>query len=281
MNRKRSWSKEGKKQLRDARIRAAPSTAPTLVSTRQREKLAIELYTHVRLALKALGLKDVELRRAAKASLRLRRAPRISGPMVREIHGLGRMLTQWSREPAYLDPNGKPRILSISGREGTFEALARESLPDLPLRGIVNLACETAEVEKRPNGKIAMLGGVLVKILDSKERHLAHIVRQVDQLLTTSIHNQRMHARGRAGGRMERVTIGVLRRGEFEPFMQELRPQIYELLKHAEDSFQRREPKTARALEDAIAVSIAVYASEERDLERAGVADTVRREPKR
>jgi hypothetical protein len=249
---------------------------------RLKEDLAVELYTHIKRTLAEFGLTPKEQRRAMDRAWRARKAPRVSGPLIRDVHGLGRILLQWSREPEYLDDAGKPRVLSIKGIGSTFETLAQRSIPQLPVDQVVELACETAEVAIRPGGKIALLGSILVKVLKSEERLLAHVVRQVDQLLTTSLHNRRMHRQGLTGGRMERLSIGLIPQGEFKAFMQELRPQIYDLLLHVDSSLQRREPKTAKALKTARAVSVGIYASEEPDLERAGVAvHRVRRRSRR
>jgi len=191
---------------------------------------------------------------------------------MRDIHGLGRMLLEWSRDEEYVGPDGKPKVLAIKGPGATFETLAKRALPGSPLDPIVARACETAEVRKRPGGKIALLGSILVKVLKSPESHLAHVIRQIDQFLSTSLHNQRMHRQGRAGGRMERLSTGVIVASEFKALMRELRPQIYDLLLTVDSSLQAREPKTRRALKRATAVSVGVYVSQEPDLERAGVS---------
>ena len=53
--------------------------------------------------------------------------------------------------------------------------------------------------------------------------------------------------------------------------MGELRPQIYDLLLRVDSSIERNQPKAARGLRSASAVSVSVYVSREDDLERAGV----------
>lgn len=241
-------------------------------SRRAKVDLAVELYAHARLALRDFGLTDSELRWAINRAARLAEAPRVSGPWMRDIHGLGRMLLEWSRDEEYVGPDGKPKVLAIKGPGATFETLAKRALPGSPLDPIVALACETAEVRKRPGGRIALLGSILVKVLKSPESHLAHVIRQIDQFLSTSLHNRRMHRQGRAGGRMERLSTGVIVASEFKPLMRELRPQIYDLLLTVDSSLQAREPKTRRALKRATAVSVGVYVSQEPDLERAGVS---------
>ena len=70
---------------------------------------------------------------------------------------------------------------------------------------------------------------------------------------------------------MERVVIGVISRANFKPFMDELRPQIYDLLLRVDSSIERNQPKSARSLRTASAVSVSVNVGQEDDLERAGV----------
>jgi hypothetical protein len=250
-----------------ARSRGArnSSSAPTA------EDLAVELYTLVRLALGEWGVTGVQQRRALQRSARLKKPPKVSGRTVRVGLGVGSILLEWSRRAPYLDSEGKPRVLLISGPGATFESLARRFLPQLPLQEVVALACENSEVVTRPGNRIALLGSILVKLGDSRERYLAHAIRQIDQLLQTLLHNWRVRRGGAESGRMERAVIGVISRKNFKPFMDELRPQIYDLLLRVDSSVERNQPRSARGLREATAVSVSVYAGQEDDLERAGV----------
>src|SRR5208283_4436530 len=136
-------------------------------------------------------------------------------------------------------------------------------------------ACEHSEVVTRPGNRIALLGSILVKLGESKEKYLAHAIRQTDQLLQTLLHNRRIQRKRAGTGRMERLVIGIISRANFKPLMRELRPQIYDLLLRVDSSIERYQPKTARSLRDASAVSVSMYVGQEEDLERAGV-DTAR-----
>jgi hypothetical protein len=195
----------------------------------------------------------------------------VSGRILRAGRGVGSILLEWSRRAPYLDSEGKPRVLSIAGPGATFESLARRFLPNIPLEEVVALACENSEVVTRPGNRIALLGSILVKPGDTREKYLAHAIRQIDQLLQTLLHNWRVKRNSTEKGRMERVVIGVISRANFKPFMDELRPQIYDLLLRVDSSIERNQPKTARGLRAATAVSVSVYAGQEDDLERAGV----------
>lgn len=239
--------------------------------TQTAEDLAVELYTLVRLALGELGVTRAQQLRALARSRRLKSPPSVSGRTVRAGLGVGSILLEWSRRAPYLDSDGKPRVLSIAGSGATFESLASRFLPHMPLKEVVALACEKSEVVIRPGNRIALLGSILVKLGDSREMYLAHAIRQIDQLLQTLLHNRRVVRNNPESGRMERVVIGVISRANFRPFMDELRPQIYDLLLGVDSSIERNQPKSARSMRDATAVSVSVYAGQEDDLERAGV----------
>jgi hypothetical protein len=235
------------------------------------EQLAIELYTLVRLALGELGVTRAQQRRALERSVHLKSAPKVSGRIVSTGLGVGEILREWSRKAPYLDSEGKPRVLAVTGPGATFESLARRFLPDVALAEVVAQACENSEVVTRPGNRIALLGSILVKPGDTRERYLAHGVRQIDRLLQTLLHNWRAQHKSTDRGRMERVVTGVISRANFEAFMTELRPQIYDLLLRVDSSVERNQPKTARGLRAASAISVSVYVSQEDDLERAGL----------
>ena len=236
-----------------------------------RADLATELYTLVRLALGEFGVTRAQQLRALKRSRHLRAPPNVSGRILHVQSGVGAILLDWSRKAPYLDLEGRPRVLSIAGPGATFESLARRFLPKIPIEKVVALACENSEVVIRPGNRIALLGSILVKPGHSREKYLAHAIRQIDQLLQTLLHNWRVQRNSTEKGRMERVVIGIISRANFKAFMSELRPQIYDLLLRVDSSIERNQPKTARGLRAATAVSVSVYAGKEDDLERAGV----------
>jgi hypothetical protein len=185
--------------------------------------------------------------------------------------GVAGILLEWSRKAPYLDAEGRPRVLSVAGPGATFEGLARRFLPRHSLEEVVALACENSEVIMRPGNRIALVGSILVKLGNSRERYFAHAIRQIDQLLQTLLHNWHAQRSGIEQSRMERVVIGLISRANFNTFMTELRPQIYDLLLRVDSSIERNQPKTPRGLRTATAVSVSVHVGQEDDLDRAGV----------
>jgi hypothetical protein len=266
-----------------ASVKRSPKTAPSSTGlarirgkvrpsvTHTAEDLAVEFYTLVGLALGELGVTRKQQRRALERSRRLKTPPNVSGRILRAQLGVAEILLEWSRKSPYLDSEGKPRVLAIAGPGATFESLAQRFLPNLSLAEVVALACENSEVITRPGHRIALLGSILVKLGDSREKYFAHAIRQIDQLLQTLLHNWRVHGNRDEQSRMERVVIGVISQANFDAFMAELRPQIYDLLLRVDSSIERNQPRTARALRASTAVSVSVYVGQQNDLDRAGV----------
>jgi hypothetical protein len=187
---------------------------------------------------------------------------------MRDTLALWALLLEWSREAPYLDAKGKPKILDIQGSRGTFESLVVKHLPAMPLKQAVRMACDTAEVARRPGHKIALLGSIMVSVAQANDNlYLAHAIQQVDQLLKTSLHNRRFAGKNRDKGRMERMVTGIISRAKYESL---LLPQIYDLLQRVDSSVERWQPTTARELANATAVSVVVFVAQEDDLERIG-----------
>jgi hypothetical protein len=235
------------------------------------EDLAVEYCALFRLALRGFGFSSTGVERAWTGSRGLTAAPRVSGPLMRDTLALGALLLEWSREAPYLDAKGKPKILDIQGSGVTFESLVVKHLPAMPLKQAVRVACDTAEVARRPGNKIALLGSIMVSVAQANDNlYLAHAIQQVDQLLKTSLHNRRFAGKNRDKGRMERMVTGIISRAKYESLMRELRPQIYDLLQRVDSSVERWQPTTARELANATAVSVVVFVAQEDDLERIG-----------
>jgi hypothetical protein len=235
------------------------------------DDLAVEYCALFRLALLGFGFSAKGVGRALRRATQLTEAPRVSGPLMRDSMALGAMLLEWSREAPYLDAKGKPKVLDIQGSGVTFESLVAKHLPAMPLKQAVRMACDTAEVARRPGNKIALLGSIMVSVARANDNlYLAHAIQQVDQLLKTSLHNRRVAGKKRDKGRMERMVTGIISRAQYQSLMRELRPQIYDLLQRVDSSVKHRQATTARALQNATAVSVVVFVAQEDDLERIG-----------
>jgi hypothetical protein len=239
----------------------------------EQDDLAIELYATIRFMLKEFDFTPTQQKRAFTRASLVKSPPRISGPVLRDSFGVGDILSEWSRAAPYLGGEGKPRVLPITGNGATFESLARRFLPHKTTDEAVALACATAEVVTLPGNSIALIGNILVNVGTKSESRLAHAIRQIDRLCQTILHNSLIHVSGirKQSGHMERAVHGVIARSAFKEFMQELRPQIDDLLHRVDSSMEVRKPQSLRSMQGATAVSVSVYVSQETDLERAGV----------
>lgn len=257
--------------------RAAAEADPPSI----RENLATEMYTLVRLALARSGVTPVEQARAQQRSNELQTPPAVSGPLLRDARGLGNLLLEWSRASDYLDRQGQPRILRLEGPGATFESLVKRFMPTKSVAEALALAQETTEISLRSRGRIALVGSILVKLTNTPENVLAHAIRHLDQLLTTSLHNkEREDGDPSLEGRMERMVIGVILRERFPDLMADLRPQIYDILQRVDRSVEQRQPTTTDDLTRSTALSVGIYISQEDNWDRAGIApETIIRPP--
>jgi hypothetical protein len=236
------------------------------------EDLAVELFVVLAAALTGLGVSGAAQDRALARARQLAMPPPVSGPLLRNMHGLSGMLRAWSQEAEYLDQAGRPKLLFITGPGATLQSLAERFLPGVALPAVVESLCARADVAIRSGDRIALLGGVLVNFADSPDHVLAHGVRQIDQLLATLLHNVAARQGGVGEGRTERMFLGVITRADFDDLMRELRPQIGAFLERIESAVEPRRPKASQSLQEATAVSVGVYVSREDDWERAGIA---------
>jgi len=235
------------------------------------EDLAVELFAILGAALTTLGVSVAAQDRALVRAQQLGTPPRVSGPLLRNMRGLSEMLRAWSKEADYLDPAGRPRVLSIAGPGMTFQSLAERFLPGVALAVVVESLCARADVAIRPGDRIALLGGVFVNVADSPAHVLAHGIRQIDQLLATLLHNAAARQGGVGEGRTERMLIGVITSNQFDDLARELKPQIAAFLERIESAVEPRRPRSSQSLHEATAVSVGVYVSRDDDWERAGI----------
>jgi hypothetical protein len=235
------------------------------------EDLAAELYTIVGVALRQLGVSPAARRRALERARKATRIPRASGAVLRDVFRLGNLTLAWKTEPPYRDEAGHPRVLDLHGKTGSFEALAKRYFPRRPLASVVNLACRYADVTAMKSGRMALLGSTVVDTNadTSTPLPLAHLVRQVDALVMTSVHNHRA-ARGKGGRRrFERMCTMVIPRSQFDTLMQELRPQMHDLLERTESLLGQMTVREA-SRGDLCVANVGLYVSRCDELERAG-----------
>jgi len=168
-----------------------------------------------------------------------------------QIRPLGDLLTSWFEEVPYVDSVGAPRILKIEGHGATFESLAKQFLPGVPLADVVALACRTANVGTLSRGRIALYGDTMVNLSKNIDGVLAQNILHVRQIFDTCLYNAQRDPDDDKPGRQERIVTHQLSAVEFAKFQGEVRGQLHDLCERfdrllksaAERSLRQKQPR--------------------------------------
>ena len=235
------------------------------------ERLATELFGSVRVALEEFGVSKGAQCRAFSNSRKTERIPPTSGVILRELVRLGKLTLAWKTESLFTDEEGLPRVLDLHGSKGSFESLARRFFPRQSVPYVLKLARQHADVTSTKSGRVALVGSSVVNtnVANSKARALAQLVRQVDQILLTSTFNFRVANTGKGSRRFERMCHAVISRTQFDRIMQELRPQMHDLLERADAMF-RQTAATRNSRGSKCVANVGIYVSRCDEIQRAG-----------
>jgi hypothetical protein len=223
------------------------------------EPLAVELFGVVCSALSEYGLSPIQQRRFFDKSIKTPVAKRASGSLLYRYTGLAELISAWHDEARYLDARGKPRVLDIQGRGATFEKLAREYLPNVPLKEVITLACRTASVGMVPGGRIAFYGDILVNFSRSPEIVLAQTVRHIKQIVDTCLYNVHKPEGAAVRGRLERMVRGVINAKDFKNFDRAIRPQLHDLCERVDRFLKASRKKVRRGKQNMGTAGMGIY----------------------
>ncbi|MCE5264415.1 MAG: DUF6502 family protein [Deltaproteobacteria bacterium] len=99
-----------------------------------------------------------------------------------------RVIAAWRREADFLDADGRPALLSMSGRGATFSELARRFSGDVPARAILDELIRSGSVERLSDGLIRLCDRAYVP--KASEIDKVHILgTDVGHLISTIDHN--------------------------------------------------------------------------------------------
>ncbi len=99
-----------------------------------------------------------------------------------------RVITAWRQEADFLDKNGEPGILPLSGGQPTFSELVRRFSGDVPARAMLDELKRVGAVEEMENGRIRLLARA--HIPKASEADKIHILgTDVSHLISTIDHN--------------------------------------------------------------------------------------------
>lgn len=203
-----------------------PGTSPDMA---MRDALAIELLTACMAALKTYGLTESRLEELAREAVIGKSASMNSAKAVLEAaQQLAEMIAKWGEHPSFLDPSGRPAVLSINGRKASFEMLANEFFPSYALSDVVDFGCKANTMEKVGPGKVARLNDCVV-FTGNSFLILAHSVRTVRRFLSTANFNRQRRI-AIAEGRPDRTSCGDISDKDFSEFIRVMRPQISDIV---------------------------------------------------
>ncbi len=101
-----------------------------------------------------------------------------------------RVIAAWLREPDFIDAEGQPAILPMSGRGATFSELVRRFSGDVPLRAIRDELMRVGAVEQLEYGRIRLLARAYIPRTSEVDK--IHILgTDVSHLISTIDHNLR------------------------------------------------------------------------------------------
>ena len=99
-----------------------------------------------------------------------------------------RVIAAWRREADFIDAEGEPAVLSMSGRGATFTELVRRFSGDVPARAIRDELIHSGAVEQQKDGRIRLRDRAYIP--KTSENGKLHILgTDVSHLISTIDHN--------------------------------------------------------------------------------------------
>ena len=198
----RDLTKSGKRLYPGATQRRVPSSGQNDWPQHRLDRL-VQDFTW--LLLRA-GQSPDEIQRALLRATRLHAAVRPLKLPDSNGMGLARILTYWQNDPDRLDQKGRSRWIPIQGAKNDFASLVRRALPrarpDWALRELTRLRL----VSTTRAGCVRMLSNVMVPRTADRAHALAIVIRMVEGLLQTNVHNLRLRNPIDSPGRFCRTT---------------------------------------------------------------------------
>lgn len=124
-----------------------------------------------------------------KEVMRVSKLPPVSDQEIHDRYNRAvRVISGWSRDPAYLDASGRPRALPLEGEQGSFTALVRAYSGDMPVRSVLDELVRVGAVERENGGLIHLRGPAYVPEGDL-ENKIGILGTDVGDLIKTIDHN--------------------------------------------------------------------------------------------
>src|SRR5208282_5094100 len=181
-----------------------------------------------------LGVSPKEQQTAALRARKTRTRLRPSARLMAAINGAGDVLSTWRRDKRYRGSDGSPRVLPIRGKGATLETLARQCVPQVPLKDVLAFICSHGEAIVYQGDRVALLGGPTIITPRTPEVTLAWLLTQIRHVADTCMHNAASPAQMKGVGLFQRQVSGWLSEKAFRRYEKLVRPQLQELCEQLE-----------------------------------------------
>jgi hypothetical protein len=131
-----------------------------------------------------------------KEVMRVRRLPRPDDRASAEKYNrAARVIAAWRREKKFLDAEGKPAPLPMTGPDASFSELVKRFSGDIPVRATLDELIRVGAVERLEDGRVSLL--TRTYIAESNDADKLHILgTDVAHLISTIDHNLRSDPAG-------------------------------------------------------------------------------------
>jgi uncharacterized protein DUF6502 len=186
-----------------------------------------------------LGIPEKDQRRAIKLSVGDKKRLRPSQTAMRNELSIASLLAKWRSDKRYRNDDGTSRALPIMGKGATLETLAREFVPGIPIRTLVDLICVQSEVTRLKGDKVALVGSPVIMTEKTAELTLASLIARIRRVTGTVMHNAAIPAGVKNTGRFERIVTGHLSDKDFQKFGMAIRTQLQDVCDRVDSGMQQ------------------------------------------
>jgi hypothetical protein len=99
-----------------------------------------------------------------------------------------RVLGGWTRNPEFLDADGRPRVLPLQDAEPSFASLVRRHSGDMPVRAVLDELLRVGAVRRHEDGRIELVARVFLPRRSEVDK-IDLLGSDVADLVTTIDHN--------------------------------------------------------------------------------------------
>jgi hypothetical protein len=154
------------------------------------------------------GVRRSDISKFVKTSLKRHRLARsVDVPSARVIQ-VARVLDLWENDPRFVDPTSAlPRTLKLEGGEASFQSLARESLPNVDPKEVLQLLLEHRTIARSRRGMVRMLDAAFVPLGADRGPLMMITLSSIEAFVDTCFVNMRTSDPTLRRGLLQRVVF--------------------------------------------------------------------------